>query len=319
MPDTKIKIMISYHTLRCPRIASDILVPVQTGSALTAHLFQGMQYDNDGENISAQNPKYNELSALYWGWKNQDKLGNPDFMGLMHDRRHFIFNQQMPIPNKQVTWLPSSSVYMFPPIGKQYLAYLTTQSIRQYFPAYDVMVLKPYDNVPYTGHEDMRDYFLHSSEMTYEIFDIWADTVKKLYPEYTEELARFSKGTIRYLCNMLVMRKDLFNKYCAFLFSILQAVDKQIDSSHFSPDKLRFLGYLGEFTLSIFMMKLRKNPQVRIIEMNGVFFMPEDSREYHKLTKYKFGKTFLWGKWRKKYQKKYNDLSDKLAVLHFFK
>lgn len=46
-------------------LKSDILTPIQTGCANTERLFDGMLHDDDGENISAENPKYNELSAQY--------------------------------------------------------------------------------------------------------------------------------------------------------------------------------------------------------------------------------------------------------------
>ena len=36
-----------------------------------------------------KNRNINELTALYWAWKNYDKLGNPDYIGLMHYRRQF--------------------------------------------------------------------------------------------------------------------------------------------------------------------------------------------------------------------------------------
>ncbi len=319
-PTPNIKILIAHCNRRCPALHTEILSSIQVGSALADHLFADMLHDNDGENISEHNPKYCELTAVYWAWKNQDKLGTPDYIGLMHDRRHFLFNPQLPIPNKQVTWMKNSPVYMFPPICNKYLSYLTDDVIRSYFPAYDIMILKPYDVENCIANGTMRDRFLRSEGMSEDLFDIWKDTLRKLFPDYIPELEAFTKGHIEHLCSMSIMRKDLFEQYCQFQFTVLDEVDKQVDSSNFSKAKKRFLGYLGEFMLSLFIMKLRKNhPDVRIIEANGVFFMPQDAPEYHKLTRYRIAKTLSWGKLRKKYQKKYNELSDKLAVLNFFR
>lgn len=319
-PTPNIKILISHLDRRCPPLHSDILCPVQVGCALKTDLYPDMYHDNDGENISAHNPKYCELSAVYWGWKNQDKLGNPDYVGLMHDRRHFLFNANLPIPNKQVTWMPHSPVYMFPPVCPEYLTYLTDDVIRSYFPAYDVMVLKPYDFRARVGNQaTLLDQFLRSEAMSGDIFDVWQTTIKKLFPDYTNELNAYINGHTTYLCSMSVMRKDLYEQYCHFTFTVLKAVDEQINSSQFSAPKKRFLGYLGEFMLSLFVMKLKRTrPDVRFVELNGVFFMPADCPEYHQLTRYKLCKQFLWGKLRQKYQKKYDELSDKLAILKFF-
>ncbi len=41
--------------------------------------------DDTGENISALNPYYNELTGLYWVWKNTDH----EFSGICHYRRRF--------------------------------------------------------------------------------------------------------------------------------------------------------------------------------------------------------------------------------------
>ena len=45
----------------------------------------GYVKDNTGDNISAKNANYCELTGLYWAWKNLDA----DYIGLAHYRRHF--------------------------------------------------------------------------------------------------------------------------------------------------------------------------------------------------------------------------------------
>ena len=93
-----VKILVSYHD-KHHLFKSDILTPIQTGCALAAERFEEMIQDDDGKNISAENPRYAELSAQYWAWKNYQKLGNPDYIGFMHYRRHFIFNEPKKFPS----------------------------------------------------------------------------------------------------------------------------------------------------------------------------------------------------------------------------
>ena len=46
----------------------------------------GYTKDNTGDNISDKNKQFCELTGLYWAWKN---LGEADYIGLAHYRRHF--------------------------------------------------------------------------------------------------------------------------------------------------------------------------------------------------------------------------------------
>lgn len=314
---TSIKILIAHHQKR-GIVKSDILCPIQTGCAGAQEIFPNMLHDDAGENISAENPKYNELSAVYWAWKNQDKLGNPEYIGLMHNRRHFLFNSQASLPDKEATWLPHSSFYLFPPITPKYQEkYIPDESIRAYFPKYDCMVIKPYDNAALLPGKKIRERFVELEDMSPDIFDAFVAAVRKLYPQYDAELDQFLSGSVQYLCNMFVMKKEYFEEYCSFLFSILKEVDSHIDSKGFSTAKLRFLGYLGEFLLTLFIFKLKKSSVSKIIEMNAAFIITPHKSEQYILWRYAIARYLTWGALRRKYQRKYKSLRKKLAILNF--
>lgn len=61
----------------------DIYLPLHVGCEGKKEI--GFTGDNTGENISAKNPYYCELTGLYWLWKNTEA----EYKGLVHYRRHF--------------------------------------------------------------------------------------------------------------------------------------------------------------------------------------------------------------------------------------
>ena len=77
-----IKILVATHK-KYLMPTDDIYIPIQVGAEGKEDL--GFQKDNEGDNISAKNPFYCELTGMYWAWKNL----NADYIGLVHYRRHF--------------------------------------------------------------------------------------------------------------------------------------------------------------------------------------------------------------------------------------
>lgn len=298
----KAKILISYHDEHS-LIKSDILQPIQTGCANASKLFNGMLRDNDGENISEHNPKYNELSAQYWAWKNYNKLGDPDYIGFMHYRRHFMFDNWK--GNPDWCWLPKGSVYFVQNITPQYLTHISDENIQKCLEDCDCIVLKPYD-VKYLESKNIRHQYSRLPEQDATTFDIFIEVAKELYPNYLDAIEQLEKGSIQYLCNMFVMKKELFFEYNDFCFSILKAVDERINSSKMNEKGLRFLGFLGEFCLSIFMFQLIKNGIYKIKELNGSFILSDEPilNPKRKYQYYWLMSKISFGKRRKNYKQK---------------
>ena len=67
-----------------PVPSGDVYLPLQVGAASKPPI-AGFRRDDEGENISARNPNWCELTGLYWAWKNL----KADAIGLVHYRRHF--------------------------------------------------------------------------------------------------------------------------------------------------------------------------------------------------------------------------------------
>ena len=79
----KIKILVAMHkAYSLPE--ENIYAPIQVGGVRIPGMENALR-DDTGENISAKNKYYCEMTALYWAWKNLDA----DCIGLVHYRRYF--------------------------------------------------------------------------------------------------------------------------------------------------------------------------------------------------------------------------------------
>lgn len=91
------KIICAYHTgspekfdpimMKYPNVFVPVLCNACNYEPGTSLFFDKLQKDNDGENISEYNSNILEGTAYYWAYKNYDKIGNPDMIGMSHYRR----------------------------------------------------------------------------------------------------------------------------------------------------------------------------------------------------------------------------------------
>ena len=80
--DLTLKIVVAAHKpYGMPR--DPVYLPVQVGAAGKPSI--GYMRDDEGDNISARNANWCELTGLYWAWRNV----SADAVGLVHYRRHF--------------------------------------------------------------------------------------------------------------------------------------------------------------------------------------------------------------------------------------
>ncbi len=262
--ENKIKIFVTYKD-KHKIIETDIIKPIQTGRAIADEIFDGMIGDDTGDNISSKNPRYNELSAQYWVWKHYEEIGDPEYIGFMHYRRHFLFDESKQKPNEK--WLENSFAYKYDTITEDYMEFLKSASIEDAIKESDIIVPKIYDYSSTSISNLKKDWsFLPQQKM--EHFYLLFDIIKQIFPEYSEIAESVKNGHVKYLCNMFIMKKSIFNEYCNFLYPILSKMDESVDSSMFSAQASRFLGYCGELILTIFLLKKKSEKLFRIKELD---------------------------------------------------
>ena len=257
-----IKIFITYKD-RNPILKSDILVPIQSGRALAYEAFDDMIGDDTGENISSRNDKYSELSAMYWVWKNYNKVGNPEYVGFMHYRRQFIFNEKLGLPYPK--WI--SSFYYLPSLHEA-MPFFSDDTIEEIVPQFDYIV-PAYSVTPFLNIRDEYIYAIPGSRS--DIFDTFIQVCREIHPDWEEEISKIEKGNVVQVCNMFVMKKELFFDYCNFAFPVLFELEKRIDTAGLSTNGLRFLGYMAEKLQTMFVFRLEKEKKYKEKLLNCTF------------------------------------------------
>jgi hypothetical protein len=72
-----------------------------------------------------------------------------------------------------------------------------------------------------------------------------------------------------------VLKKELFFDYCEFLFGILNDIDAQLDTSDYSINGQRTLGYLGEILFDTYFYKLLQDKNINYKELGMTFIGTE--------------------------------------------
>lgn len=243
----KVKIFIVCHD-QFETIKSDVLTPILVGGNKTSSDYFISDYTSD--EISSKNNKYCELTAIYWAWKNCDA----DYIGFMHYRRHFNFNETVQF-NEDI----HGSV-IYETVDKKYIddLQLHDETILKVIDGYDILVpttnnlaIKQITNtfVQYgsADHHDIDDYIKSQRVL-----------IKK-YPEFSDSLKKYNNSKDALFCNMFIMRREVFKKYCEWLFDILSNTESLIDYTYYNKQEYRALSYIGERLLGIYITKAKEN------------------------------------------------------------
>lgn len=243
----KIKILIACH-LPCHLPQGDIFVPVHGGRVLKRRMCDRATQkwlekwtigDDSGENISRKNGRYNEMTVIYWAWKNYAQLGNPEYIGFMHYRRHFIFGKWK--KPKGGEWLfhtacTGDALKEFTGMNEEnILAQIGNNDILYPYYPLGINVYKHYKNSPYHKIEDM---------------ELVLSIIEEKFPEYSTFAQDYVNGKGQIFCNMFVMRKEIFFEYCQWIFAVLEEYDKRRDYSALSREEARF--FISERLTGIF-------------------------------------------------------------------
>ena len=239
VPESDVKIIVATH--KPYWMPSDPLyLPLRVGAEGKDPF--GLTPDNTGENISAKNANYCELTGLYWAWKNLDC----EYLGLAHYRRHFTAlrgtNDRRDV--------------------------LTLDQARALCAGSDVML------------PVKRNYWIESNYSQYvhshhaEDLDTTRVIISEKCPEYLDDYDRVMKKSDGHRFNMFLMKKSVADAYCEWLFDILFELEKRLDITDYSTNDKRVFGFVSERLLDVWIsenkIKYRDIPYIFLEKENWI-------------------------------------------------
>lgn len=235
-----IKILVATHKAYwIPN--DDIYLPLHVGREGKQYL--GFIGDNTGDNISSKNSNYCELTGLYWAWKNLES----EYIGLCHYRRYFGYRCH------------SND------LESKYKAIFHRTDYERLLHNYDVIIPKK------------RNYYIETVRSQYEHahnkrdLDEVERIIAEKYPGYSEAFTKVMNRTKLHILNMFAMKKELFDAYCDWLFSILFELEKRIDISDYNTYQARVFGFLGERLFNVWLEKRQLSPvEVDIVNLEPI-------------------------------------------------
>lgn len=217
-----IKILVATHK-EYPMPEDSMYLPIHVGKAL-APFSLPWTGDNTGEHISSKNPHFCELTALYWAWKNLDA----DVIGLTHYRRHFSIKKPGLFCHNKFPYILSST------------------DVEPLLQTTSVILPKPRNYFIETNYS----HFIHAHPA--ESLELTKKILKDKYPEYISFYEIVMNRTTAHRFNMLIMKKDVFDQYCSWLFDILFELERQLDISSYNAYNQRIFGFISERLLDVY-------------------------------------------------------------------
>jgi len=192
--------------------------------------------DDVGENISSRNGRLNELTSIYWYWKNRMISDKPKYVGYNHYRRFFPLEQLSDVEK------------------------------------YDIIAAKPFPMV-FRNAGDNRTINC-DIEFGYKICHVYTDWLEmelELAKLGYDTCIWKRLPYLPYSCNMFVMKTELFDEYCNFAFPILDRLDGRINTDGRDNYQKRAMAFLSERLFSFWVFHKRVDCGCSVKEVDTVF------------------------------------------------
>ena len=231
--------VVTHKDAKLPTLPENYKI-IHAGHALAKNDF-GYLGDDSGENISQLNRYLNEITAIYWIWKNT----RHSIVGLCHYRRFFTTQAQ----NLFFTYTHDADFN----VNKL----LTEAEAQEILRDCDIIVVR---GPLFTFTQSEVKAMLCSENLNTFVEEIMRKHIALRQPDYLDTFDFVSGSYSEFMYEMFVTSWKIFDAYCQWLFSFIIDVTEEVlsrsnlaDSSDYR--KYRVVGLIAERLMPTWLMK----------------------------------------------------------------
>ena len=207
-----LKIFCVYFDDR-PIWRSDCVEPLQAGRARTGFDLT-MTADDTGDNISAENVRYGEMTAWYWVWKNY-LPAHPEleYLGFSHYRRFLDFTGNRG-GTRRLTYRKFRG---------EFERCYTAESIMRIIGGADLVMRRPTD----CGFGSIREQMAHWRPDNLVDFDRFAGLIRERHPDRLEVIDAAMGSPMMAMELQFVMKRSLLCDFMEWAFGLCREYERR--------------------------------------------------------------------------------------------
>ena len=254
-----IKIFVSHRIdLDSETIDNPLYVNVRCGAVFDKRKNVTMLGDDTGDNISEKRDSFCELTVMYWAWKNV----KADYYGLCHYRRYLSFSDKSyDVSNDEKQ---NINVYMMDEVAIRNYVLNDVQVIKTSLKNKDGILIDPKDVKKIPTPKGYANSILEHWNNWQNVL-IKEDTlpllksiVHKYAPQWDNYLLEYLNNSKYYGFNCFILKNNIFDELCNFVFPILFELEDKIEKKYYSENMLRIPGFMGEILVGCFLYVYEK-------------------------------------------------------------
>lgn len=236
-----IKLYVIYH-FPFRVVNSELFTPILCKKELAPSITNMISADV-GEHISFKNEYLAEYTTYYWVWKNDIRT---NYIGFFQYKRYLQIKDNIDSINDEEDAINKNG--------------WTGDEIEKLLAEYDVLLPTP--NV---FDCSLRSQYERYHSMFY--LDKALEIIKEKYPSEYKYYVQAMEGNVGHFCNMFIMKREYFDEYMEFIFSVFNELEKVLEESH----QVKCFAYLGERLFNGYLNVLKSRENIKMSIQKWVF------------------------------------------------